>query len=390
MDSDREAFGFHPLYHVMMMGVCGSFLTGDLFNLFVWFEVLLISSFVLLALGGEKRQIVGAIKYVAINLVASSVFLSALGLLYGATGTLNMADLAVRVRDFEPAGFITALSMMFLAAFGVKAGVFPFFFWLPASYHTPPPVVSAVFAGLLTKVGVYALVRTFTLIFVTDPEFVHTVLLWVAGSTMVVGGLGAIAQDNFRRVLSFLLISHIGNMVLGLAFMTQAGLAATVYYTAHHMITKTALFLIAGTLALWFGTDRLDAQGGLFDRRRGMAILFLLAAFALAGIPPFSGFYGKVGLLQAATEQGQWALVAASVASSFLTLVAVLKLWNESFWRSGPKPGKIRAPLGPVAGLVGAGLLLGLAAGPAYQLADDTARQLMDTQSYIRAVLGDR
>jgi multicomponent Na+:H+ antiporter subunit D len=261
IDAKREEFGYHPLYHFLLMGVCGAFLTGDLFNLYVWFEVMLMSSFVLMALGGERGQMEGAIKYVTLNLISSAMFLSALGLLYAMAGTLNMADLAYKfstISASQPQGIVTTLAMLFMVAFGIKAAVFPLFFWLPASYHTPPVAVSALFAGLLTKVGVYALIRVFTLIFVNDVGYTHTLILILAGLTMVTGVLGAVAQNEFRRVLSFHIISQIGYMIMGLGLFTPLALAGSVFYIAHHIIVKTNLFLISGVVERLGGSPNLE------------------------------------------------------------------------------------------------------------------------------------
>ena len=226
VDPLREASGYHGLLQVLLMGVSGAFLTGDLFNLYVWFEVMLVASFVLMALHRTRAQIEGAFKYVTLNLIASSLFLTALGLLYGGTGTLNMADLAVAFRQREMGTFELVLAMLFFTAFGVKAALFPLFFWLPASYHTPPAAVGAVFAGLLTKVGVYALIRVFTLFFQTAPPQLYNLLLVQAGLTMIVGLIGALAQRDFRRVLSFNLVGHLGYTTVGLGLMTQTAMAA--------------------------------------------------------------------------------------------------------------------------------------------------------------------
>ena len=223
IDAEKERLGYHALFQVLIAGVCGAFLTGDLFNLYVWFEVMLIASFGLLVLGGSRAQIDGGIKYVALNLVSTMMFLTGVGLLYGVTGTLNMADLALTVEQSDQKGLLTVIAMMFMFAFGVKAAVFPLFFWLPAAYHTPAFSVSAVFAGLLTKVGVYALIRMFTLVFDHDVGFTHTILLWVAGFTMVMGVLGAAAQQDFRKILSFHIVSQIGYMILGLALLHAVG-----------------------------------------------------------------------------------------------------------------------------------------------------------------------
>ncbi|MDQ4147290.1 MAG: Na+/H+ antiporter subunit D, partial [Pseudomonadota bacterium] len=306
MDAQRERFGYYPLLHILLMGVCGAFLTGDIFNLYVWFEVLLIASFVLLALGGERAQIEGAIKYVTLNLISSAFFLAAVGILYGMVGTLNMADLARRLPEIPQTGLVTALAMLFLVAFGIKAAVFPLFFWLPASYHTPPVAVSAIFAGLLTKVGVYALIRVFTLLFVQDVGYTHTLILIVAGLSMVTGVLGAVAQNEFRRILSFHIVSQIGYMLMGLGLFSSLALAGSVFYIIHHIIVKTNLFLVSGVAHRLGGTYELKKLGGLYSAYPFLALLFLVSALSLAGLPPFSGFFAKLALVQAGLQLEQY------------------------------------------------------------------------------------
>jgi multicomponent Na+:H+ antiporter subunit D len=230
------------------MGVSGAFLTGDIFNLYVWFEVMLIASFVLLSLGGEKAQIEGAFNYVTLNLLSSALFLAAVGILYGMVGTLNMADLSIKLQTLQIPGLATVLAMLFFIAFGIKAAVFPLFFWLPASYHTPPVAVSALFAGLLTKVGVYSLIRVFTLLFLEDVNFTHNLILVVAGLTMVTGVLGAVAQYDFRRLLSFHIVSQIGYLLMGLGLFTVSSLAAAIFFMAHVILAKSTLFLVSGVV----------------------------------------------------------------------------------------------------------------------------------------------
>ena len=264
MDRGREAYGYYPLLNILIMGVSGAFLTGDIFNLFVWFEVLLISSFVLLALGGERAQLEGAIKYVTLNLVASAFFLAAVGILYAMAGSLNMADLSQRLGDVAQPGLVTTLAILFLVAFGIKGAIFPLFFWLPASYHTPPVAVSAIFGGLLTKVGVYALIRVFTLLFLNNVDYTHTIILWAGGITMVTGVLGAVAQYEFRRLLSFHIVSQIGYMVMGLGFFTPLALAGTVFFIVHNIFVKTNLFLVSGVSHRFHGTFDLKKLGGLY------------------------------------------------------------------------------------------------------------------------------
>jgi multicomponent Na+:H+ antiporter subunit D len=395
IDRQREAFGYYPLLHILLMGVCGAFLTGDIFNLYVWFEVMLIASFVLLALGSERPQIEGAIKYVTLNLMSSAIFLAAVGILYGVVGTLNMADLAVKLPEVTPPGLVTTLAMLFLVAFGVKAAVFPLFFWLPASYHTPPVAVSAIFAGLLTKVGVYALIRVFTLLFVQNVGYTHTLILVIAGLTMLTGVLGAVAQNEFRRILSFHIVSQIGYMVMGLGLCTRLALAGSVFYIVHHIIVKTNLFLVSGVAYRLRGTFALQDLGGLYQAQPTLALLFLIPALSLAGMPPLSGFFAKLALLQAGLEIGQYGIVVVALAVGMLTLVSMTKIWAEAFWKPAAEPpaSGSRSPrtlLLPIATLATLTVLIGLAAGPLLALSMRAADQLLNPREYIQAVLGGR
>jgi multicomponent Na+:H+ antiporter subunit D len=399
MDPQREAFGYYPLLHVLLMGVSGAFLTGDMFNLYVWFEVMLIASFVLLALGGERAQIEGAFKYVALNLLASALFLAAVGILYGVAGTLNMADLSRQLRQVAQPGLVTTLAMLFLVAFGIKAAVFPLFFWLPASYHTPPVAVSAIFGGLLTKVGVYALLRVFTLMFLDDAAFTHSLILVIAGFTMVTGILGAVAQKEFRRILSFNLISHIGYMLMGLGLFTPLALAGSVFYIIHHIIVKTNLFLISGVVRWLGGSYRLHKLSGLYRSYPGVAFLFLVPALSLAGIPPLSGFWPKLALLQAGLQQEQYAIVVAALLTSLLTLLSMTRIWSEAFWTEGPAASSSAGDpvypfnawllrLLPVAALAAFVVIIGLLAEPLFDLSMRAAEQLLNPAGYVETVLG--
>lgn len=384
IDPDRERFGYYPLLHILLMGVCGAFLTGDLFNLYVWFEVMLIASFVLMTLGGERAQLEGGIKYVALNLMASVLFLAGVGILYGVTGALNMTDIAQRLRGVEQPGLATAIVLLFLVAFGIKAALFPLFFWLPASYHTPPVAVTALFSGLLTKVGVYALVRVFTLLFVPDVGYnTHTLILVVAGLTMVTGVLGAVAQTEMRRLLSFHIISQIGYLLMGLGLYTTAALAGTIFFMAHVILAKAALFLVSGIVHRLRGTYDLKKLGGLYRTQPALTVLFLLPALSLAGLPPLSGFFAKLALVRAGLEAGQFAIVAVSLGVSILTLFSMMKIWNEAFWKPLPEEGRTTTsscptvlwlPLGLLAVLT---VVLGLAAGPLFVLSMRAAEQLM-------------
>lgn len=394
IDTPREAYGYYPLLQVLLMGVCGAFLTGDLFNLYVWFEVMLMASFVLLAHGGERVQLEGAIKYVTLNLISSAIFLAAVGLTYGVAGTLNMADLALRFRAGVAGGLELPMAMLFLVAFGIKAAIFPLFFWLPASYHTPPVAVTAIFSGLLTKVGVYSLIRMFTLLFVQDVGVTHSLILVVAGFTMVTGVLGAVAQSEVRRLLSFHIVSQIGYLLMGLGLFTVSALAGTVYFMAHVIMAKAALFLVSGALHRLGGTYSLPYLGGVSILSPGLAALFLLPAFSLAGVPPLSGFAAKLALARAGLEIGQYAIVGVSFGVGLLTLFSMMKIWNEAFWK--PRPGGASAPpgrltpllIGPIIVLAALVVLLGVFAEPALSLATRAAEQLLDPAEYLGAVLG--
>jgi multicomponent Na+:H+ antiporter subunit D len=325
---------FHPTFLVLVAGVGNAFLAGDLFNLYVGFEILLMASYVLLTLGGTAARIRGGITYIIVSLTSSLVFLAAIGLVYASTGTVNMAQLAVRLGEL-PEGTQVLLQSMLLIAFGIKAAVFPLSAWLPDSYPTAPAPVTAVFAGLLTKVGVYAIIRTQTLLF--PGGALDDVLMWAALATMLIGILGAVAQSDLRRMLSFTLVSHIGYMVFGIALGTAAGLAGAVFYVAHHIAIQTTLFLVAGLVERQGGTTSVNRLGGLARRAPLLGVLFFVPAMNLAGIPPLSGFIGKLGLLQAGVAEGSaaaFALVAGGVVTSLLTLLAVARVWTRAFWRS--------------------------------------------------------
>jgi len=396
MDEARLRYGFYPLFFVLLMGVCGAFITGDIFNLYVWFEVMLMASFVLMALGGERAQLEGALKYVILNLLSSALFLSATAVLYSLTGTLNMADLSIRLRTTIAPDLVTTVAVMYLIAFSIKAAVFPLFFWLPASYHTPPVTVTALFSGLLTKVGVYALIRVFTLLFLADVAFTHTLILVLGGFTMVTGVLGAAAQYDIRRLLSFHIISQIGYLLMGLGLFTQSALAATLYFMAHVIIAKAVLFLIAELLYRMGGSFDLRHLGGFYRAYPWLALGFLLPALSLAGVPPLSGFFGKLALVQAGLVEGQFVIVGVSLAVSLLTLFSMTKIWNEAFWKPASKElrslsgstGQRMALILPIVlmGLITLGL--GLGAEPVYALAQQAAAQLLDPGAYVAAVFG--
>ncbi len=399
MDEERQKFGYYPLLQILLMGINGAFLTGDIFNLYVWFEVMLISSFVLLALGSKREQLEGAIKYVTLNLLSSALFLAGVGILYGLTGTLNMADLARKIPMLSKSSITTTVSILFLVAFGIKSAVFPLFFWLPASYHTPPYAVSAIFAGLLTKVGVYSLIRVFTLIFVNDVNLTHTLILIISGFTMLMGVFGAATQMEFRRVLSFHIISQIGYMTMGLGLYTRLAITGAIFYIIHHIIVKTNLFFISGIVNRFKGTYNLKELGGLYKLYPVFGLLFLIPALSLAGIPPLSGFWAKFIVIKAGIEAKEFLIVAVSLFVGFLTLFSMIKIWNEAFWKDSPSEDQkelIAIPalkkillFLPIVLLALITITIGLNVEPFFDVAQKAADQLLNPQEYINAVLGN-
>ena len=403
VDAERRGMGFFALLMVLLAGVNGAFLTADLFNLYVCFEVMLMASFVLLVLGGGRAQMEGGLKYVTLNLFSSALFLAGVGLTSGAAHSLNLADLAVRmpVIAAEQPALAAALAGLFLVAFGIKAALFPLHFWLPASYHTPPAAVSALFAGLLTKVGVYALIRVYGLVFV-GVEDIFRFLPMVAALTMLAGVVGAVAQFNVRRILSFHIVSQIGYIVVGVALLgaadaavRQLALTAAVFYTVHHILVKTNLFLAAGVISRMRGTEDLGALGGLATSAPWLAALFLIPAASLAGIPPLSGFWAKLGVISATVEAEAWGLLAAALGAGLLTLLSMVKIWNEAFWKEPPAAAGVTPPSRrelatmavPMAVLALLTVAIGLDPQALLAVADRAAAELLDVDAY-RAAAG--
>jgi len=391
VDPRREASGYHALVQILLMGVAGAFLTGDLFNLYVFFEVMLVASFVLMALHRTSAQVEAAFKYVTINLLASSIFLTALGLLYGATGTLNLAHLAEVWPTITTRGVNLVLAVLFLVAFSIKAGLFPLFFWLPASYHTPPAPVGAVFAGLLTKVGVYALIRIFTLLFQGTAPVLSIVLLTMSVATMVIGLVAAMNERDLRRILSFNLVGHIGYATAGLSLLTPGALAGAIFYLLHHILVITTLFLVSGVLLRLRRTTDIASLGGLYRSQPVFAALAMVPLFSLAGVPPLSGFLGKPALVQGTFAAGTQWVGGVVLVVGLLTLLSMGRVWCDAFWRpaAGDDLGAPGVPLLlTIAGLDLAILAMTVGAEPLFVLASRAAQQVLGRELYIRAVLG--
>ncbi len=328
---ERKAFYVYPLMLLLVCGVNGSFLTGDIFNLFVFFEVMLLASYALLSLGGGRIQLRETMKYLIINMISSSLFVIGIAYLYSITGTLNIADLSQRAAVAGTDSLITTVSLLLLTVFGLKSALF-LFFWLPGSYSAPPAAITALFAALLTKVGIYSILRMFTLVFYQQPEVTHTVLLWMSALTMILGSMGAIARRTIRQILGYNIIISVGFILFGVAVATPESLSGSVYYLLHDIIAKAFLFILGGAIISIAGTDKLRDISGLIRFKPWLGWFFLLAVLAIAGVPPLSGFVGKIMILQGGVNASYYVVSAISLVSSLLVLYSLMKVFINSFW----------------------------------------------------------
>jgi multicomponent Na+:H+ antiporter subunit D len=382
---------FVPLVLVLSAGVHGAYLTADLFNLFVSIEVMLVPSYVLLAMGGAARRTAARL-YVTVNLLASTVFLAGLGLVYGVAGTVNLGELAGAAAG-DPA--VATAAAVVLLAMAVKAAVVPLHGWLPRTYSAAPAAVTALFSGLLTKVGVYAIVRIYAVVFDGAADL-RWVVMVAALLTMVVGVLGAVGEQAMRPILTFHMVSQIGYILLGLALFTVAGLTAAIFFLVQYVLVKAALLMCAGAVEHTYGTGDLRRLGGVVSHQPPLAATFAAAALSLAGIPPLSGFVAKLSLVTAAAAAGQYLAAGIAVAVSLLTLTSMLKVWNGVFWGEDPEPGA-RGPVrtrvattltAPALLLAVLTLALGVGAQPMLAVAETAANGLVDTSTYVAAVTG--
>lgn len=399
---EQSSTTFHPMYLMLVAGVSLAYLTGDLFNLFVAFEIMLASSYVLITRRTTAKRVRAGMTYVIVSLTSSLLFITMIALVYAATGTVNMADLGPRVAEM-PEGLQVALALLVVIVFGVKSAMVPLHFWLPDSYPTAPAPVTAVFAGLLTKVGIYALIRTQTLVFTHEQTW--NLMLAIAIITMIVGVLGALAQNDVNRLMSFLLVSHIGFMLFGLGVYDVVGLTGVILYVVHHITVQATLFLVSGLITRRTGTVALSRMGGLARAAPLIAVLFALPALALAGIPPFSGFVAKLALFQAGIGADTWPAfvgAAAIALTSLLTLYAMARVWTRAFWgqvkapEEDPDPtdelvvgtATTNRPMVFASGLlVASSLVISVVAGPLAGVSERAAQDLMHGDTYRAAVL---
>src|SRR5690625_540520 len=391
IDEKRGKMFFYPFVLFLVAGVHASFLTGDLFNLFVSFEVMLLASYVLLTLGGEKNQLRQSIVYMTINILSSWIFLVAIAFLYRMLGTLNLAHLAERIQESGQTPIMTVVSILFLIVFSLKAGLV-LYQWLPGSYSAPPTAIAALFGALLTKVGIYAMFRVFTLLFYHDPAITHTLIGWMAGITLIGGSIGAIARADVRQIVSYNVVIAVGFILIGLAVSTTTAMEGSIYYLIHDMIVKAMLYLLAGTMIHLTGTAKYDEMSGLIRNYPSLGWLFFLAMFSLTGVPPLSGFIGKVLVGQGAIDAGSYVLLTLGFISSIIVLYSLLRIFMNSFWGETMISEEDEAPMKKgliipilIFGLLSLALGLGSEVISAYVM--DAARTLMNPDIYIDAVL---
>ncbi len=396
--SDATSTRFHPLLHLLMMGVSGAFLTGDIFNLFVFFEVLLIASYGLMMHGGGAERVGASLQYVILNLAGSALFLIAVSLIYGVTGTLNMAHLAERVAlvSAADAPILRAGGLLLLVVFGLKAALFPVSFWLPRTYAAADPAVASLFA-IMTKVGVYAILRTTTLIFGPDAGEVASLAapwLLIAGLvTLGLGTLGALGARTLGQWVGALLLASVGLMVSALASGSGPAVAAALYYLVHSTLLSAGLFLLIDRIAAARPAGGAIVGGSPLARPTLLGGLFLVAAIASVGLPPLSGFLGKAMVLAAIPPSGDGLWVwAFALLGGLFALVATSRVGSKVFWDVPEEDGARDLPLGPrrlgaIGALLGASVVLSFGAGPVLGYTDRVADQLLAPQQMVRAVL---
>lgn len=329
---ERERFFYYPGVMFIITGVNGAFTTGDIFNLFVFFEVLLMASYLLIVLGGEKAQLRESIKYILVNVISSAFFVITVAFLYSVVGTLSMADIALKITEINQPGIITVIAVLFLMVFGMKAAIFPLYFWLPSAYSAPPIPVLALFGALLTKVGVYAIMRTYTLFFTHDLAFTHELLLILSIITIIAGCIGALAHFDVKQIIIYNIVIAVGVILFGVAQMNEVALQGAMFYLVHDMIIKAALFMLIGIVIYVSGTTNLRKMGGLMKTYPALGWFYLIAALGLAGVPPLSGFVGKLLIVQGGFQADNiWSSIFI-LASSLIVLLSVMRIFIYAFW----------------------------------------------------------
>ncbi|WP_079530349.1 Na+/H+ antiporter subunit D [Halobacillus hunanensis] len=393
LTEQQESYYFYSFFFLLITGVSGAFITGDIFNLFVFFEVLLMASYGLIVLGNGRAQLRESMKYVLINLFSSMIFVTTVSFLYSVVGTLNMAHIAERVQEVDQQGILTTIGILLFFVFATKAAIFPLYYWLPHSYSVPNPVVSALFGALLTKVGIYSILRVFTLIFAWEADLTHTLFIYLAAFTMLFGVIGALSTNNIKLIIAYNIIPAVGFMMMGIGVFTETSISGTVYYLIHDMVIKGALFLLVGVIAYAAGTSDLRKINGLIHHYPVLGWFFFIATLVLAGIPPFSGFIGKLLLIQGALGQEEIMIVIIALITSLLILFSMIRIFIQGFWGEKKElahPERRQAAnrmTWPIGLLLSISVLLGVGAEWFYPSVEWIGEYLMNPQIYIDSVL---
>jgi multicomponent Na+:H+ antiporter subunit D len=418
VDEYGQRLAFHPVYHLMLVGVTGSFLTGDLFNLFVWFEVMLMASYVLVVFYGGPEHTRAALRYVVLNLVGGAFMLVAVGGIYATVGTLNMADVGRRLAAPEAYGVdpapVLGVAAVLFAVFALKAGVVPFQFWVPSAYRAAPAPVSAVLAGVVKKVGIYAMIRLYFTVFAGGAVegglrlpglagepflgFFGPVLLVMAAASILLGGVGAVGRDDLDELLAYSSIGQVGFIVLPLAVgatvadpaVRRLAIAAALVYALNHALAKSLLFLVSGAVFDAVGSIDLRDLGGVARTDVTLSASFFVGMLALVGIPPLSGFFGKLLVFDVAVRAGSNVVLAVGLAGAVLTIGYTSLAWNRGFWgevgdrvgTGSPSP----VLLGVVAALALAVIAVGVGFDPVFRAAEAAAEAALDRAAYVDAV----